>query len=786
MNVEDAMNFANTLVHQQTGQYLNAIQTIIIRQLWSDPRLNYIKIASDNEYSHEYIKQVGKELWHTLTTSLREPVSKANFKVVFERRWNLQSPPPIIDNPEYDPNFVGRKISISHIDSLINEGAKIIQIIAPGGTGKTILAQKYFQNKFKIVIEFTIAKETKDIASVQSLLAGKLRELDLEPGPELMVSLDRLKQKLQTEEIGIFIDNLEPALDASGQFIEQHRSYVELLRVLTDSSVKSFTLITSREKLHEASIEIETYRLPGLTLEAWKKYFNNQKIIINTDADKKSLQEIRDAFGGNAKAMDVISKVIIQDYDVNLEKYWLKNKEYLLIEPTLENLIKEQFKRLQSIDLNDAYNLLCRMGCYRYQDVPTVPEKGLFCLLWDVGYNKHQRIIRVLKERGLVEFKHNQYWLHPVIREEAIDKLRNSQDWEKANIQTAEFWTESVKSVETVKDALTAFESYYHYLNIENYDKAGYVIAKKLSNRIEQNVPLGVEFYRFGLLEEMKAAINIIIDKVKTSYTLSRLHNIVGDLYWMTGELSKAIKHHQKCQEIAIQLILDKKDNNHINYIHNLNVASSFNMGLCYIDLWDFTKAANCVNKSICLYEELKSEQRYLENSIFILAYIHSQINSQEESLNLLNQCNFEFDSYQRSVWGVGYSYIFYALTCKNLKKINDSFESYQQAINFAEEVNYPQVKGKALTGLAELYRIQNDFKTALTHHQESIEILNKISAKCDLAEAYFQQALTHQKIGDNVNSEEYFHKAMYLWSPQQIDAPKQIERVLKAMNSEP
>jgi hypothetical protein len=32
-------------------------------------------------------------------------------------------------------------------------------------------------------------------------------------------------------------------------------------------------------------------------------------------------------------------------------------------------------------------------------------------------------------------------------------------------------------------------------------------------------------------------------------------------------------------------------------------------------------------------------------------------------------------------------------------------------------------------------------------------------------------------------NSQEYFNKEIYLWSPQQIDAPKQIKRVLKAMN---
>lgn len=54
---------------------------------------------------------------------------------------------------------------------------------------------------------------------------------------------------------------------------------------------------------------------------------------------------------------------------------------------------------------------------------------------------------------------------------------------------------------------------------------------------------------------------------------------------------------------------------------------------------------------------------------------------------------------------------------------------------------------------------------------------------ECDLAAAYYQLGLTYQKIGDEVKSEQYFNKALDLWSPKQIDAPKQIERVLKAMN---
>jgi hypothetical protein len=38
-----------------------------------------------------------------------------------------------------------------------------------------------------------------------------------------------------------------------------------------------------------------------------------------------------------------------------------------------------------------------------------------------------------------------------VIRAEAIARLRASEDWEAANRKAAEFWTESVKTVETVE-----------------------------------------------------------------------------------------------------------------------------------------------------------------------------------------------------------------------------------------------------------------------------------------------------------------------------------------------
>ena len=108
------------------------------------------------------------------------------------------------------------------------------------------------------------------------------------------------------------------------------------------------------------------------------------------------------------------------------------------------------------------------------------------------------------------------------------------------------------------------------------------------------------------------------------------------------------------------------------------------------------------------------------------------------------------------------------------------AFEMFQRAINFAEDSYYLQLKGKAFSGLAELYRIQGEHETALSHHSEAREIFDKIGAQCDLAEAYYQLALTYQKMGLIDQSQENFDKAIQLF--EEMEAPNQVEKVRRAM----
>ncbi|MBW4521653.1 MAG: tetratricopeptide repeat protein [Scytolyngbya sp. HA4215-MV1] len=636
--------------------------------------------------------------------------------------------------------------------------------------GKTTLARKYLHQRFATFLEFPIAKETKDIASIEGLLEEKLRQLGEEPGREFLVSLDRLKRKLQAEAIGILIDNLEPALDSAGRFIEPHRRYVELLRVLADPMVRSVTLITSREHLRESSVTVQHYALRSLDITAWEQFFQNRNLATPMAA----LRALHHAYGGNAKAMDIISGAILEDFSGNVEAYWQANQDDLLIERDLEDLVTQQFDRLRQLD-PDAYNLLCRMGCYRYQDVPTVPIEGLFCLLWDVPENRHRRVIKSLQDRSLVDFSDGEFWLHPVIREEAITQLKADSHWETANYQTADFWTNSIHTVATLEDALRAFEAFHHYIVIDDFKSAGKVIVGRRDNEWERGEHLGRSLYRLSLLQTTISAINRVINNLDDGILLGKLYYLLSGVYRLTGNAKEAIICCGKIQEIAF------KNNNKW-----LQMVALQNLGLVKIALLELEEATKIFEETLVMAEQ-EGSQSYVVTYYFCLAFLNSCFAEEKSKDKALYFAKNTFDSLvtrtDLSPWRKGYGFIFLGLTFKNLENIEESFRMFQTAISFATKSHYAQIKAEALSGMSELYRMREDFEVALLHHSKAIEILEKIGAKYNLAEAFYQRGLTYQAINKIEKSNENFQEAIRLFS--EMGAPKQVERVRKSMESE-
>ncbi|MEH2447218.1 MAG: AAA family ATPase [Nostoc sp.] len=786
MGAEEALEFVDNLVFLKTGEHLDKTQRIIFRHLWEDEKRTYQNIANSRGYTEAHLKAVGAELWHLLSKVIGEKVSKSTFQGMVQGFRTTQQSQQISQIPnlagydakpqDLDSNFVGRDRQIADLHALVSRGAKVILIQGEGGVGKTTLARKYFKTqKFNFVLELWMATEIQNLTPVESVVEEWLRRyFKEEPGCDFGISLERLRRKLreQTSKIGVFIDNLETALDKNGKILESRRPYVELLRLLADQDVHSVTLVTSRERLRESSVEVHLYPLEGLDDQAWRQFFSRRHI----NCDSTILSEMCKACGGNAKAMQILRGAILTDFSGDIHAYWQENCTNLLIERELKDLVASQFTRLQENDL-EAYRLLCRLGCYRYQDITSLPIEGVLCLLWDVPEQKRRGVIKALQDLSLIEAKKGQYWLHPVIRDEAISRLRLiSEEWELVNRKAAEFWTQRVAAVKNITDALTALEAYYHYVEISDFEQAGDVILQGRGEQWSIGLPLGCSFYQLGLLQKNFSVIKRIIDDIRSPERLIKLYNILGYTYRIIGCIREAIECYEKSGKVLGELDVKTK------------ISILFNTGLCKLELWEIEAAEDCFNSVCSLAEQNSNLDDYMAYAQCCLALIKSHSGSREDALNLAENAFYAMSSSTRvTLWGIGHSLVTLCLTYKNLGNLRKSFELCQRAIFNSEQNNFTQIKAKAISCMAELFREEGEFPRAIFHHSEAIEILDKIGAKSDLAEAYYQLALTHKKIGEIDQSRESFVQAMsatgYAYALfDEMQAPRQVEKVQTAM----
>lgn len=700
-----------------------------------------------------------------------------------------QSAQAAADEPALDPNFVGREEAIAELDGLVSRGFKIIVIHARAGIGKTTLARNYLQQRFDAVLEFPIAKATKDIAPVEALLEEKLRQLGEEPGREFFVSLDRLKRKLQGDSqsdfgnrLGILIDNLEPALDPNGRFIEPHRRYVELLNVLADPSVQSTTLITSRERLHEYMVSVQHYSLRGLNLTAWEKVFQNRGLRC---VDTPAMKALHRAHGGNAKSMDLIGSNIAEDFGGDVEAYWQANQTNLLSHCELEDQINQQLNRLRELS-PDAHNLLCRMGCYRYQDVPTVPIEGLFCLLWDVPASRHRRVIRALQDRSLVECEQERYWLHPAIRAQALDWLVSTPDYATAHRHAAEFWTERVAAITTQDDVQMALEAYYHYIDMGDHEAAADVIIQKRPNRWGTNESLGRSLYKRGLLRQAEEVILAVVDRLPDSYRRAKLYGILGAVYYYSSDnIREAVSSCQKARAIAQSVLQTLPDDDTAFKLRLVEINALLTIGICQIALGEYEAGMEAHRQVEQLCQPL-ADDRYRRSVLFYIAYLNLRLGNRKLARTLADELYAavnQLDEQQMPSWVTEYRLFFLGLTYRELGEIQRSRQLYRRVLDLGERSAYGQATSKALYGDAALDTEEGNYAQAVAKHQASIQYLKDVGARYDLAEAYYQQGLTYQAMGDVARSQESFRAAIALF--QKMDAPKQVAKVQRAMDGD-
>jgi len=685
--------------------------------------------------------------------------------------------------------FVGRETAFSDLDKFVSQGSKIILVWGEGGVGKTELAFHYLRaSGYKKILKLLMAKETEDVSSAQVEVSGWLKEVfEVEPSQDFKENLSKLYKLLKGDEkFGIVIDNLEPALNENGKFTARNRSYIELLRALADQDLNSITFITSRQLLSEPSIKFSGYKLQGLGLEAWAEFF---EISSDDPNGFQALSEICDAYNGNALAMGIFKGLINNEYEYSIRSCWDYYQNKLLSNQTLDNLVNEQFLCLAYKD-KIAYNLLCQMGCLRYQNVPSISVEGLQYILWGKSEEVH-KIIENLKNHSLVEFRKGKYWLHPLIRAKSIEKITGTEEWETTNRRFAEYFSSSFSPIKTSSEAKTVLESIYHYKVTESYTDATITLVKDRESPYENTESLGVALYRLGLLSLAMDIIRELIPKIGSDYLLCRLHNLFGEFLSMTGNFSEAIFHYKESRKIAISN-LEESPNPEIsidprrNY-KNLNVASYYNIGLAYLDCAEVEKAKDELEYVKTIENQTAIFKSYILGSKFlsdIYCPILMGLKLSTETLELFDWFAEKFRNKDtegcidfNNPWAFGYFGNTIGTILLHLKEYDNAEKQFNFVANRMEEIGYIQFQALAINGLAVLNRVRNNFALCRAKHDEAIKLLERTECQRDLAIVYLEYAIFLKESKD-IEANVYFERASAIFKKLKIE--KLHEKVMR------
>jgi tetratricopeptide (TPR) repeat protein len=310
--------------------------------------------------------------------------------------------------------------------------------------------------------------------------------------------------------------------------------------------------------------------------------------------------------------------------------------------------------------------------------------------------------------------------------------------------------------------------------------------------------------------ETRNAIHKLISNQLKPDIRLGDLYFLLGDLTWISGGIHSAITFNQKARSIASEvykiedirvrkktsedienLDIDKTKAENSRKIRSL-LATIFNEGLFKLYLWELEFSKKTFQEVLEIHQEfvnsdlrndldINSWYHFVVGSWYHLALINIHFGDEAEAQMLIDQAYVEIESLQKKSWRRGYGPIILGEVSLRLGDLEKALEMYQSVFQYSYESDNPLLFGNASNGLAMYYREVQDYEKSLLCHKQAETHLSYIGAKCHLAEAYYQFGLTYQALENFEKSEDNFNCAIQIFS--EVDAPKQIERVKKAIS---
>ncbi|TAF90952.1 MAG: ATPase [Oscillatoriales cyanobacterium] len=398
MDIAEVLTLADELIFAKTGKHLDYVQDAILRGTLEDA--TYTQIAQELYSSPSHVRNVGSDLWKTLSKGLKKNITKNNFRTVLEKAriynnnissaiigetvtvngLNIchekarspktpQNPEPKAKQPRIDlgdapeiSTFFDRTSELTTLENWILSRTRLITILGLSGIGKTALTLQLIpqiQHEFDCIIwrslhnapplaslQTDIIQSCRGGAPVPALsVPEEIKPPSLSP-PLSKGGLGGVIHHLRSHRCLIVLDDVQTIFSSqqlAGNYQPGYENYGAFFKQIAESCHNSCIILLSWEKPREiAALEshqknCQTLQLNGLG-ESAREIFTEKGL-----AESENWSKLIDLYQGNPLWLNTIAAAIQDLFNGKVSEFLSYDS---LVLGDLEYLLHQHFQRL--------------------------------------------------------------------------------------------------------------------------------------------------------------------------------------------------------------------------------------------------------------------------------------------------------------------------------------------------------------------------------------------------------------------------------------------------------